>query len=145
MQELLDSYQSGIEIETVELQDVNPPDPVKPSFNEVNEARQEMEKMINQAYEAYNKVIPRAKGEAEKTIRQAEGYELNRINRAKGDAKKFNSIYEEYRQSKDVTKRRLYLEAMSEIFPKINKKYIIDKDQKGLMQLLQLQDRGGDK
>lgn len=142
MQEILDRYQTGVDIETVELQDVNPPDPVKPSFNEVNEARQEMEKMINQAWESYNKVIPKAKGEAEKTIRQAEGYELNRINRAQGDASRFISIYETYRQSKDVTKRRMYLEAMSEILPKIERKYIIDKDQKGLLQLLQLQDRG---
>ncbi|MCD4665579.1 MAG: FtsH protease activity modulator HflK [Bacteroidales bacterium] len=143
MQEILDFYQTGVDIETVELQDVNPPDPVKPSFNEVNEARQEMEKMINQAYEAYNKVVPRAKGEAEKTIRQAEGYQLNRINRAKGDANKFNSVYEAYRQSRDVTKRRLYIETMLEVLPKIEKKYIIDKDQKGLLQLLQLQDKGG--
>lgn len=143
MQEILDAYQTGIDIETVELQDVNPPDPVKPSFNEVNEARQEMEKMINQAYEAYNKVVPKAKGEAEKTIRQAEGYQLNRINRAKGDANKFNSVYEAYRQSRDVTKRRLYIETMLEVLPKIEKKYIIDKDQKGLLQLLQLQDKGG--
>jgi len=142
MQEILDRYQTGLDIETVELQDVNPPDPVKPSFNEVNEARQEMEKMINQAWEAYNKVVPKAKGEAEKTIRQAEGYELNRINRAKGDAQKFNSVYKAYRQSQDVTKRRLYLETMTEILPKIERKYIIDKDQKGLLQLLQLQDKG---
>jgi len=142
MQEILDRYHTGLDIETVELQDVNPPDPVKPSFNEVNEARQEMEKMINQAWEAYNKVVPKAKGEAEKTIRQAEGYELNRINRAEGDADKFNSVYQAYRQSKDVTKRRLYLEAMTEILPKIERKYIIDKDQKGLLQILQLQEKG---
>jgi len=104
-----------------------------------------MEKLINQANEAYNKVIPRAKGEANKTIRQAEGYALDRINRAKGDAAKFNDVYQAYRLSKDVTKRRLYLETMNSILPKIEKKYIIDKDQKGLLQLLQLQDRGGNK
>lgn len=145
MQIILEQYKTGIEVETVELQDVNPPDPVKPSFNEVNEARQQMEKMINQAWESYNKVIPRAKGEAEQTIRQAEGYAMNRTNRAKGDATRFISIYEEYRQSRDVTKRRLYLEAMSQILPKIEKKYILDKDQKGLLQMLQLQDRGEQK
>jgi len=98
--------------------------------------------MINQAWEAYNKVIPKAKGEAEKTIRQAEGYQLNRVNRAEGDATRFISIYNAYRQSKDVTKRRMYLEAMSEILPKIERKYIVDQDQKGLIQLLQLQDKG---
>lgn len=143
MQELLDSYETGIKIENVELQDVNPPDPVRPAVNEVNEARQEMEKLINQANEAYNKVIPRAKGEAEKTIRQAEGYALDRINRAQGDAAKFISIYQAYRQSKDVTKRRMYLETMTEILPRIEKKYIIDEDQKGLLPLLQLQEKGG--
>lgn len=145
MQEILNTYDTGIAIETVELQDVNPPEKVRPAVNEVNEARQEMEKLINQANEAYNKVIPRARGEANKTISQAEGYAMNRINRAKGDAAKFNEIYKAYRLSKDVTKRRMYLETMSTIFPKIDKKYIIDKDQKGLLQLLQLQDQGGAK
>jgi len=142
MQELLDYYNTGLKIETVELQDVNPPESVRPAVNKVNEARQEMEKLINQANEAYNKVIPRAKGEAEKMIRQAEGYALERINRAKGDAARFNSIYQAYRTSKDVTKRRMYLETLTEILPKIERKYIIDKDQKGILQLLQLQDKG---
>ena len=145
MQEMLNAYETGVAIETVELQDVNPPEKVRPAVNAVNEARQEMEKLINQANEAYNKVIPRARGEANKTIRQAEGYALDRINRAQGDATKFNEIYNAYRLSKDVTKRRLYLETMNSILPKIEKKYIIDKDQKGLLQLLQLQDRGGNK
>ena len=145
MQEMLNTYKTGIVIENVELQDVNPPEKVRPAVNQVNEARQEMEKLINQANEAYNKVIPRAKGEANKTIRQAEGYALDRINRAKGDAAKFNEVYQAYRLSKDVTKRRLYLETMNAILPKIEKKYIIDEDQKGLLQLLQLQDRGGNK
>jgi len=145
MQEILNAYDTGVAIETVELQDVNPPEKVRPAVNQVNEARQEMEKLINQANEAYNKVIPRARGEANKTISQAEGYALDRINRAKGDATKFNEVYQTYRLSKDVTKRRLYLETMNSILPKIEKKYIIDKDQKGLLQLLQLQDKGGNK
>jgi len=145
MQEMLNTYKTGIVIENVELQDVNPPEKVRPAVNQVNEARQEMEKLINQANEAYNKVIPKAKGEANKTISQAEGYAMDRINRAKGDATKFNEVYQAYRLSKDVTKRRIYLETMSAIFPKIEKKYIIDKDQKGLLQFLQLQDRGGNK
>lgn len=142
MQVMLDNYNTGINVENVELQDVIPPESVRPAVNQVNEARQEMEKMINQANEAYNKVIPRAKGEAEKTIRQAEGYALDRINRARGDASKFNSIYAEYRLSKDVTKRRMYLETMSEVLPKIEKKYIIDQNQKGLLQFLNLQEKG---
>jgi len=145
MQEILDNYKMGITVETVELQDVNPPDPVKPSFNEVNESRQEMEKVINQAYEAYNKVIPRAAGEAEKTIKQAEGYALNRVNRANGDANKFESVYKEYRMSKNVTRRRMYIETMNEILPKIEQKYIIDKDLESLVPLMQFDGKGGQK
>lgn len=142
MQRILDDYKIGITVETIELQDVNPPDPVKPSFNEVNASRQEMEKLINQAYEAYNKVIPKASGEAEKTIKQAEGYALNRVNRAQGDANKFISIYNEYRQSKDVTRRRMYIETLNEILPKIEQKYFMDKDLKNLLPLLQLNQKG---
>lgn len=138
MQEILDSYNTGIDVDIVKLRGVNPPDPVKPSFNEVNEAKQEKEKMINQAWETYNKAIPEAKGEAERTIRKAEGYALDRINRAKGEANRFISVWEEYKRSKDVTKRRLYLETMREILPGLDRKYIIDSDQKGLLQLLSL-------
>ena len=126
LQEMLNSMGAGIHVVTLELKDVNPPDPVKPAFNEVNEAKQEMERMVNEAWESYNKIIPKAKGEAEKTIRQAEGYALNRVNRAKGDSEKFLAIWKEYNKAKDVTKRRLYLEAMNEIYPQIEKKYIID-------------------
>jgi membrane protease subunit HflK len=138
MQEILDQYDSGINIAVVQLQGVDPPDPVKPAFNEVNEARQEKEKLINQAWEAYNKVVPRAKGEAQQTIRNAEGYALNRVNRAQGDAQKFLSVWEEYRKAKDVTRRRLYLETMNEILPKVKKKYIVEADQSGLLKLLNL-------
>ena len=145
MQGILNNYKIGITIETVELQDVNPPEPVRPSFNEVNASRQEMEKVINQSYEAYNKVIPKAKGEAEKTIKQAEGYALNRTNRAEGDAEKFISIYKQYRLSKDVTRRRIYIEALSLILPKIEKKYVVDKNLKSLLPLLQMNEKGGTK
>ena len=138
LQEILDSYDSGVQIVTVKLQDVNPPDAVKPSFNEVNEAKQEKEKVINQAWERYNKIIPKARGEAERTIKESEGYALNRINMAKGDAAKFIATWEAYKNSKDVTKKRLYLEAMSEIIPKAGKKFIVDSDQKGILPLLSL-------
>lgn len=138
LQEILDSYDSGIQIVTVKLQDVNPPDPVKPSFNEVNEAKQEKEKVINQAWEAYNKAIPEARGKAEKTIREAEGYALNRVNKAKGDAAKFVSIWQAYMKAVDVTRKRLYLEAMHEIIPKAGKKYIIDPSQQSILPLLRL-------
>ncbi|OGW75276.1 MAG: HflK protein [Omnitrophica bacterium RBG_13_46_9] len=138
MQDILDSYQSGVQIVTVKLQDVNPPDEVKPSFNEVNEAKQEKEKVINQAWEEYNKLIPKARGEAEKTIKEAEGYALNRINRAKGDAVKFIDTWEAYKGAKEVTKKRLYLEAMNEILPKAGKKFVVDSEQKSILPLLDL-------
>jgi len=136
LQEILDSYNSGIQIVTVKLQDVNPPDEVKPSFNEVNEAKQEKEKVINQAWEKYNKIIPRARGEAERTIRKAEGYALNRINASKGDAAKFIATWEAYKNSRDVTRKRLYLEAMNEILPRAGKKFIVDSKQKSILPLL---------
>ena len=142
LQEILNSYDSGVQIVTVKLQDVNPPDEVKPSFNEVNEAKQEKEKVINQAWERYNKIIPKARGEAERTIKESEGYALNRINRAKGDAAKFIATWEAYKNAKDVTTKRLYLEAMSEILPKAGKKFIIDSKQKGILQLLNLNEGG---
>lgn len=145
LQEILDSYNSGIQIVTVKLQNVNPPDPVKPSFNEVNEAKQEKEKVINQAWEAYNKVIPRARGEAEKTISESEGYALNRINTAKGDAAKFLSVWEAYNDSKEVTKKRLYLEAMDRILSAPENKYIVDPGQKGILPFLNLNEQGGKK
>ena len=145
LQRILNSYETGIQIVTLELKDVNPPDPVKPAFNEVNEAKQEKERMVNEAWEAYNKVIPKAAGEAEKTIRQAEGYALNRVNRAKGDANKFTAVWKEYNRSKDVTRRRLYLETLDEVLPRVGRKYIIDSEQKGLLQLLSLEEKGGEK
>jgi len=143
LQEILDSYESGIHIVTVKLQDVNPPDEVKRAFNEVNEAKQERERMINEAWEAYNKAIPRAKGEAEKTISESEGYALNRVNRAKGDAEKFLATWEEYKDAKEVTRRRLYLETLAEVLPKAGRKYIIDSSQKGILPLLRLDEEGG--
>jgi len=138
LQEVLDSYNSGIHIVTVKLQDVNPPDEVKPSFNEVNAAKQEKEKVINQAWEAYNKAVPRARGEAEKTIRESEGYALKRVNKAKGDASKFISIWEAYRTAKEVTKKRLYLETMNEVLPKVGFKYVLDSAEKSILPLLRL-------
>ena len=145
LQNILNSYKTGIHVVTLELKDVNPPDPVKPAFNEVNEAKQEKERMVNEAWESYNKVVPKARGEAEKTIRQAEGYALNRVNRAKGDANKFLAIWKEYSRSKDVTSRRLYLETLNEVLPKIGRKYVVDSEQKGLVQLLRLEEKGGEK
>jgi len=130
----------------VELKKTNVPEPVQPSFNEVNQAIQEKEKLIYQAREQYNKVIPAARGDAEKTVRYAEGYALERVNKAKGDAARFLALYEQYSKAKDVTRRRLYLEAISEIFPKIGKKYIVDAEQKNLLPFLNLEaQKGGEK
>ena len=138
LQKELDEAETGIKVTTIEMKKTNVPEPVQPSFNEVNQATQEKERMIYQAREAYNKVIPAAKGNAEKTIRAAEGYALDRVNRAKGDAARFLSLYEEYSKAPDVTRRRLYLEAMLEVYPKLGGKYIVDADQKNLLPLLNL-------
>jgi membrane protease subunit HflK len=138
-QNLLDEFETGIDIVTIKLQDVNPPKSVQPAFNEVNEARQEKERIINEALEAYNKVVPQAKGQAEQTIRQAEGYATNRINRAKGDAENFLAVWQEYNKAEDVTRRRLYLETLIDIMPKLEKIYMVDEQQEGLIPLLQLQ------
>ena len=143
LQEILDSYGAGIEIQRVELQDINPPDAVKASFNEVNQAKQEREKLINQAWEDYNKVIPRAEGEAIKVIREAEGYLALRVNEAQGNAKRFIATWEEYKKAKDVTKRRLYFETLTDVLAGLESKIIVDEDQKGIVPLLNLSQEGG--
>ncbi len=142
LQELCNQYETGIKIEQVVLQDVNPPDPVKSSFNEVNQAQQERERLINVAQSEYNKVIPRAKGEAQQTIQEAEGYALDRVNRAQGDASRFTSLFEEYRKAPDVTRRRIYLETMNRVLPKVERKIVIDDAIEGILPLLNLQGAG---
>ena len=138
MQKILDKYESGIQIVTVKLQDVNPPEQVKPAFNEVNEAKQEKERTINQAWEAYNKVVPRAKGEAEQTIRRAEGYALEKINLAKGESERFIATWDEYKNAKEVTRKRMYLETLMQVLPVAKEKYIIDPKQSSILPLLNL-------
>ena len=138
LQELCDQYETGIKVEQVVLQDVNPPDRVKPSFNEVNEAQQEREKLINQALAEYNKVVPRATGEAQQMIEEAEGYALERVNHAKGEATRFNLLFNQFRLAKEVTRQRMYLETMNKILPKVGKKLIVDESIKGLIPLLDL-------
>ena len=143
-QKILDEYQTGVQVVTVKLLDVNPPDKVKPAFNEVNEAKQEKEKMINQAWEAYNKVVPKAKGEAERTIREAEGYSLDKINRAKGEAERFLATLNEYKKAPEITQKRLYLETLNEVLPKVKDKYIIDPRQSSILPLLDIGKKGGE-
>jgi membrane protease subunit HflK len=138
LQTLCDRYGIGIEVQQLVLQDVNPPDPVKPAFNEVNQAIQEKERAINDAWADYNKAVPKAKGEAEQAVRAAEGYALERVNNAEGDAKRFEAVYEEYRKAPAVTKKRLYLETMAQVFPKAGRKLVIDEKAKGVLPLLQL-------
>jgi membrane protease subunit HflK len=141
LQELCDQYETGIKVEQVVLQDVNPPDPVKPSFNAVNEAGQEREKLINQAQSEYNREIPKASGEALQTIQEAEGYALDRVNRSQGDAALFNAIYEAYRQAPEVTRKRMYLETMTQVLPQVQNKVVVDEDLKSLLPILNL-DKG---
>jgi membrane protease subunit HflK len=138
LQKLCDLYEIGIEVNQLIFQDVNPPDPVKPSFNEVNEALQEKERKINEAWSEYNEIIPKARGEAEQVIRAAEGYATERVNNAEGDANRFKAIYREYARAPLVTRKRLYLEAINEILPKMNKKIIFDEQQKNILPLLNL-------
>jgi membrane protease subunit HflK len=139
IQSLADEYESGIKIEQVVLQDINPPDPVKSSFNAVNEAQQQRETLINEAKSAYNKVIPRARGRALETIQKAEGYSLDRVNRAEGNASRFNDLYSEYIKAPEVTKRRIYLETIEDILPKIGNKIVTDQQGNGVLPLLQMQ------
>ncbi|MGD9731258.1 MAG: FtsH protease activity modulator HflK [Desulfamplus sp.] len=135
--------ETGIQIVTIEMQKTNVPVPVQASFNEVNEAVQEKEQLIYKAKEEYNKAIPAAKGEAQRIIKDAEGYAIDRVNRAMGDASRFTNLYQEYSKAKDVTEKRLYLEAMSEILPKLGTKYIIDAGQTNLLPLLNMGDAAG--
>lgn len=136
LQKALDEAEIGLAIVNIELKNTNVPGPVQPSFNEVNEALQEKEKMIYQAREEYNKAIPAAKGEAERVVRAAEGYALNRVNTARGDSSLYVAQYAAYAKSKNVTRRRMYLETMEKILPKLGGKYIIDSEQRSILPLL---------
>ncbi|PKV76075.1 FtsH protease activity modulator HflK [Pontibacter ramchanderi] len=138
LQRMCDEYENGIRIDQVVLQDVNPPEPVKPSFNAVNQAQQERETLINQAESEYNRIIPRARGEADETIQLAEAYALTRVNVATGEAARFNSLFEEYVKAPEVTKKRLYLETMERLLPKVGEKVIVDERGNNVLPLLNL-------
>ncbi len=135
---LCDLYQLGLVIDQVQLKDVNPPKPVQPSFNEVNQAQQERERMINVANGEYNKVIPMARGLADQRIQEAEGYALKRVNEAQGEIARFNSILEEYEKAPLVTRQRLYLETLAAVIPSLGQKIIIDHEATQILPLLQL-------
>jgi membrane protease subunit HflK len=138
LQSLCTLYEIGIEISQLIFQDINPPESVKPSFNEVNEALQEKERKINEAWAEYNNEIPKATGVAEQTIRGAEGYATERVNNARGDASRFTAVYQEYARAPLVTRKRLYLEAITDVMQKIGKKVILDGQLKNLIPLFNL-------
>ncbi len=138
LRELTQQYEMGITIEQVVLQDVNPPDPVKPSWDEVNQAQQQRDRMINEAQALYNTVIPRASGEAQQTVLEAEGYSLNRVNRAEGESARFQMVQEAYQRAPNVTRRRLHLETMARVMPRMGSKLFLDPDAGGVVPLLSL-------
>ena len=138
LQKMCDQYENGIKINRILLQKVLPPKQVQDAFNEVNTAEQEKEKMINQALGDYNKIIPRARGEAEQTVQQAEGYAMDRINRAKGDISLFEDLLKAYKKAPEVTKNRIYLETMADVYPNVKQKIILDKELEGVLPLLPL-------
>lgn len=139
IQQILSAYETGVRLVTVELQDVTPPDPVKPAFNEVNEARQDKERTINQAQEQANREIPKARGEAARSISEAEGYAIERVNRARGEATRFQAVLVEYQRAPEVTRRRLHLEALSHFMAEMKGLYIVDNDQQAMVPWLSLE------
>ncbi len=138
MQALSTKYAMGISIDQVQLKNINPPAPVQASFNEVNQAQQEKEKLINEARRDYNKVIPLAEGEKDQRIREADGYRLKRINEAEGDVARFSALLTEYSKAPEVTRRRIYIETLQNVMPGIRSKIIIDEQARSILPLLNL-------
>jgi len=143
MQTLSTKYAMGISIDQVQLKNINPPQPVQESFNEVNQAQQEKEKLINEARRDYNKVIPLAEGEKDQRIREADGYRLKRINEAEGDVARFRALFAEYSKAPEVTRRRIYIETLQDVVPRINSKIIIDEEARSILPLLNLGSQKG--
>ncbi len=138
LENLVTKYELGIGIDQIQLQNVNPPPPVQASFNEVNQAQQERERMINEANGEYNKEVPRSRGVADQKIQAAEGYALKRVNESLGDVANFKAMLAEYRKAPEITRTRLYLESMREVLPKIGNKIILDEEASQILPLLQL-------
>jgi len=136
LQELVAKYQLGVVVDQVQLKNVNPPQPVQASFNEVNKAQQDRENMVNVANGEYNKAVPRAKGEADSAIQAAEGYRFKRVNEAEGDVASFSALLAEYRKAPDITRTRMYLETMAEVLPRLSKRVIVDESLKQWIPLL---------
>ncbi|ASJ75271.1 FtsH protease activity modulator HflK [Granulosicoccus antarcticus] len=138
MQELVAQYEIGVSIDQVQLKNINPPQPVQESFNEVNQAQQEKESLINAARREYNKVIPLAEGEKDQRIRAADGYRLKRINEAEGDAARFNAVLVEYSKAPEVTRRRIYIETLQDVLPGLDSKIIVDEQAQQILPLMHL-------
>jgi membrane protease subunit HflK len=138
MREMAKRYHLGISVDQVQLKNVNPPEPVQASFNEVNRAQQDRENLINMANGEYNKEVPKARGEADQKIRAAEGYRFKRINEAEGDAASFNAVLEQYVKAPEITRTRIYLETMSEVLPESGPKIIVDEAMQQILPLLNL-------
>ena len=136
-------YDIGIAIGSVEMQDVTPPDPVKPAFNDVNKARQERERLINQAQKQRNQLIPKAEGEAAQTVAESEAYRAERVNAARGEATRFTEILAAYQQAEQVTRRRLYLEMIDEVLPKVERVYVTEGEGREPLPLLHLNEAAG--
>lgn len=140
LSELCEQYEIGIRVDQVILQDITPPDEVKPSFNAVNQAQQQKEQRINEARSEYNREVPKAEGQARQTLEQGEGYAIDRVNRAKGEANRFLAVTAEYRKAPEVTRRRIYLETMQKVLPAVGKKVVVDERVRGVLPLLDLGD-----
>jgi membrane protease subunit HflK len=138
LQRLANQYELGIKLDKVILQDVNPPELVKASWNDVNEAQQEYSATINTAQAKYNNVVPKADGEAERTVEEAEGYAVQRVNEAQGDADLFKQVFSAYQKAPEVTRTRIYLETLNEVLATGPRKIIMDTEAKGLLPLLNL-------
>ena len=134
----VEDYKLGIQIDLIQLLNVKPPPVVEPSFNEVNQAKQEKKRMINVA-EGKKEEVRKAEGEAKQKIQAAEGYAEKRVNEAEGDVARFNAVFEEYLKAPEVTKQRLYLETMKEVLPQLGRKIILDEDASQVLPLLQLE------
>ncbi len=146
VQKILNEYDIGVRVVTVKFQDVTPPDPVKKAFNEVNEAEQQKESMIFQAREQFNREVPRARGEAKRTVEEAEGYAIERTNKARGETNRFEALLLEYRKAPEVTERRIFLETMEEVLPRLDEIYVMDDAGGNLLPLLPMRSerRGGE-
>jgi membrane protease subunit HflK len=138
IQEIMDQYQTGLQIVSVKLQNLTPPKQVNAAFNEVSEAQQEKERTINDAQQAYNQKIPKAVGEARQTVTQAEGYALEKVNRSEGEVKRFTEILTEYQKSPEITRRRMYLDSFEALLGRIEHLYVIDEAQKNILPLFDL-------